>query len=90
MDAKMDAKLRSINQLRLLSAEEAIERIFDGIASPALKGELFKWFAFGTTGKGRELHRLTPEELGELMDKLPNLVLAMYAYHQEIQKGADK
>lgn len=90
MDAQMDAKLRSINRIKLLSAEEAIERTFDGIDSPALKAELFKWFVFGTTGKGKELHRLSAEELGELMDKLPDLVLALYAYHQEIQKGADK
>ncbi|MDN5286587.1 MAG: hypothetical protein JWR38_2861 [Mucilaginibacter sp.] len=86
----MEAKLRSINQLRLLSAEEAIERIFDGIDSPALKAELFKWFAFGTTGKGKELHTLSTEELGDLMDKLPDLVLALYTYQKEIQKGADK
>jgi hypothetical protein len=86
----MEASIKSINQINLLSAEEAIERIFAGIDSPALKAELFKWFAFGTTGKGKELHTLSTEELGELMDKLPDLVLALYAYHQEIQKGADK
>jgi hypothetical protein len=86
----MDAKLKSINRINLLSAEEALERIFDGIDSPALKAELFKWLTFGTTGNGRKLHTLTPEELGDLMDKLPDLVLALYAYQKEIQKGADK
>jgi hypothetical protein len=86
----MDAKLKSINHIRLLSAEEALERLFDGIDSPALKDELFKWFAFGTTGKGKTLHNLTPEELGDFMDKLPDLVLALYNFQKEIQKGGDK
>ena len=86
----MDAKLTSINQIQLLSAEEALERIFTAIDSPALKDELFKWFAFGVTGKGKELHTLTAEELGELMDVLPNLVLALYNYQKEIRKGGDK
>ncbi|WP_419699463.1 hypothetical protein [Mucilaginibacter sp. NFX135] len=86
----MDAKLKSINRIQLLSAEEALERIFAGIDSPAVKCELFKWFAFGTTGRGKELHTLTPEELGDFMDKLPDLALALYNYHKEMQKGADK
>jgi len=86
----MDAKLTSINHIQLLTAEEALERIFDGIDSPALKSELFKWFAFGVTGKGKSLHTLTPEELGDFMDKLPDLVLALYNFQMEIQKGGDK
>ena len=86
----MDAKLKSINHFRLLKPEDALEQIFAAIDSPALKDELFKWFALGITGKGKELHSLTPEELGELMDKLPELVLALYNFQKEIQKGGDK
>lgn len=86
----MDAKITSINQIKLLSAEEALERIFAAIDSPALKEELFKWFAFGITGKGKQLHTLTAEELGDLMDILPDLVLALYNYQKEIQEGGDK
>jgi hypothetical protein len=86
----MDAKITSINQIQLLSAEEALERIFAAIDSPALKDELFKWFAFGITGKGKQLHTLTAEELGELMDILPDLVLALYNYQKETRKGGDK
>ena len=86
----MEAKLKSINQIKLLRAEEALEQIFDDIDSLAVKCELFKWFAFGTIGKGKEQHTLTTEELGDFMDKLPDLDLSLYTYHKEIQKGADK
>jgi hypothetical protein len=86
----MDAKLKSINQIKLLTATEALERLFDSIESPLVKSEVFKWFAFGMNGKGKTLQTLTPEQLGELMDKLPDLVLALYNYQKEIQKGGDK
>ena len=86
----MEASIKSFNQRKHLSAEEALELIFSGIDSPTVKCELFKWFAFGLTGKGKTLSGLSPEELGILMDKIPDLILALYAYHLEIQKGADK
>jgi hypothetical protein len=86
----MDAKITSINHIQLLTAAEALERIFDGIESPLVKSEVFKWFAFGMNGKGKTLSTLTAEQLGELMDILPDLVLALYNYQKEIQKGGDK
>lgn len=86
----MEASIKPINQIPLLCAEQALERIFAAIDSPTVKGELFKWFAFGLTGKGKTLSDLNTEELGILMDKFFNLIPALYTYHLEIQKGADK
>jgi hypothetical protein len=83
----MGAKITSVNQVKLLTAQEAIERIFAGIESPEVKHELSKWHALGEAIK---LHHLTPEQLADLMDRLPDLVLALYSYQMEIQKGADK
>ncbi|QEM12370.1 hypothetical protein [Mucilaginibacter rubeus] len=86
----MNAKLKTINRMTLLTAEEAMKRIFAMVDSPALKAQLSKWQDFGLSEAAGDLHTLSAEELGDFMDRLPDLVLALYAYQKEIQKGGDK
>ncbi|QQL49894.1 hypothetical protein [Mucilaginibacter ginkgonis] len=87
----MEAETTTLfNRIKLLSAEGALERLFETTDDAVLKAELEKWFFFGLTGNGKSLSTLNSVQLAELMDKIPDLVLALYTFHQEIQKGADK
>ncbi|MDT3404257.1 hypothetical protein [Mucilaginibacter terrae] len=83
------AKVKTLNSVHLISPEQALEQIFGTIASAEVKAELQKWYAFGLTGDGRELHKLPPEQLGLFIHKLQDLSLALYAQQQEVQKGGD-
>jgi hypothetical protein len=83
------AKVQTFNSVHLITPEQALERIFSTIDSAEVKAELTKWYAFGLTGNGRDLHQLSPEQLGLFIHKLQDLSLALYAHQQEVQKGED-
>jgi hypothetical protein len=83
------AKVKTLHAVNLITAGQALERIFSTIASEEVKAELQKWYDFGLTGNGSDLHRLPQEQLGLFITKLQDLSLALYAQQQEVQKGED-
>jgi len=83
------AKVKTLSSTQIIFAEQALDNLFSTINSAEVKVELNKWFAFGLTGGGENLHQLSPEELAEFLDKIRDLSLALYCYQQEVQKGGD-
>lgn len=79
----MDSNIKSLNAIKLLDAEEAIERILSGLQSQKLKMELKKWYSFGLSKEGQGLIDLSSEELGSFMDKLSDITLVLYNYHHK-------
>jgi hypothetical protein len=86
----MEAKVKSFSPIKLLTSDEALERLFAGIESAEVKEELSKWFSFGLKDPGIRLSILTTEQLAIFLDKLPDILLVLYNNSLEIQKGADK
>lgn len=86
----MEATVKSINRIKLLTSEEALELLYAGIESSVIKEELSKWFSFGLKDNDIRLSALTTEQLAIFLDKIPDLLLILYNKIPEIQKGADK
>ncbi|WPU94822.1 hypothetical protein SNE25_04710 [Mucilaginibacter sabulilitoris] len=86
----MTAKVRSLNRHDLLNAGEAIERILSVVDSAEIKNELLKWLEIGFKDHSKTLANFSSEELAIFLDKLPDLVLALYCYQKETEKGDDK
>ncbi|RVT98477.1 hypothetical protein EOD41_16955 [Mucilaginibacter limnophilus] len=81
------AKLKTIHSASLLSAEQALEKLFSTIPSPEVQAELRRWLDYGRTRSEETLRYLSPEQLSLFLDKLPDLLLAIYCQQQEDQKG---
>jgi hypothetical protein len=86
----MDAKIKSFSSIKLLSSSEAMAAFLRSIESEEVKHELLRWLYFGANDERNLLTSLDWEQLALFMDKLPDLVLILYARQMEIQKGADK
>ena len=85
----MEATIKPLNSPQLLTAQQALDRLFRTVTSAAVKAELERWYAFGLTGAGQNLSLLTSGELAEFLDKIRDLSLAIYCYQSEVQKGGD-
>ncbi len=82
------AKVETINSVKLLTADQALENLWLSINDAAVATELRKWLSHGLTGSASTLQQLTPEQLTLFLDKLPDLLLALYCQQQqEDQKG---
>ena len=86
----MEAKIKSINSVKLITPEEALEAILRSINSAEVRAELLKWLAFGADAKNNTLTSLSTEQLTIFMDKLPDLILVLYTHQKELQKGGDR
>jgi hypothetical protein len=82
----LKANIKSFSPRKMLSAEEAMEKILTGIASAQVRKEVNKWYLFGLQGGGKDLKKLSPEELGFFMDKLSDIALVLYNFHQPIEE----
>lgn len=82
------AKIKTINSVEPLSARQALEKLWLSIRDERVRKELERWLSEGLTGSGTTLHELTPEQLTLFLDKLQDLLLAIYCLQQpEDQKG---
>ncbi|QXV66841.1 hypothetical protein INP83_07085 [Mucilaginibacter sp. 21P] len=81
------AKVKTIYSAPMLSARQAMDKLLLSIGDEEVRAELQKWLHDGLTGSGSTLHRLRPEQLTLFLDKLPDLLLALYCQQQEDQKG---
>jgi len=86
----MEAKIKSINSVKLITPGEAMDAILRSVDSELVKAELQRWLNFGSTLADGKLDTFTTEELILFMDKLPDLILALYTRQQEEKKGADR
>jgi hypothetical protein len=81
------AKVETINSVKLLSADQALEKLWLSVNDADVATELHKWLDYDLTGSASTLRQLTPEQLTLFLDKLPDLLLAIYCQQQEDQKG---
>jgi|GEM_PF-2667829 len=81
------AKIETINSVKLLTAEQAMEKLLHSVSSPEVKAELELWLQFGHTSSDSQLRNLTPEQLTLFLDKITDLLLVLYCLQQEDQKG---
>ncbi|MHB8208613.1 hypothetical protein [Mucilaginibacter sp.] len=86
----MEAKIKSINSVKLISPEEALEAMLRTVNSGEVRAELLKWLDFGADPKNTTLSSLSTEQLILFMDKLPDLILVLYTRQKELQKGGDR
>ncbi len=82
------AKIKTINSVKLLTAEQALEKIFQSVNSAEVKAELVLWLQFGHTSSASQLRNLSPEQLTLFLDKITDLLLTLYCLQQQQdQKG---
>lgn len=81
------AKIKTINSVKLLTAEQALEKLLHSVTSPEVKIELERWLQFGHTSSNSQLRNLTPEQLTLFLDKITDLLLTLYCIQQQGQKG---
>lgn len=62
----------------MISPEDALKTLFGTIDSDEVKGELNKWFDFGSDLHNSQISNLNTEQLALFMDKIPDLVLILY------------
>jgi len=74
----LQAKVKSINGIALISPEDALKALFGTIDSDEVKRELNKWFNFGLDLHNSHISDLNTEQLALFLDKIPDLVLILY------------
>jgi hypothetical protein len=86
----MEAKIKSINSVKLITSGEAMDAILRTTDSAEVRAELQRWLDSGARIKDSKLPFFSTEELVLFTDKLPDLILALYVRQQEEKKGADR
>lgn len=81
------AKVKTIYSAEPLNARQATDKLLLSIRDERVLAELQKWLHDGLTGSGSTLYELSSEQLALFLDKLPDLLLALYCQQQEDQKG---
>jgi hypothetical protein len=79
----LQAKVKSISGIQLISSEEALKALLGTIDSDVVKEELNKWFEFGLDTPNSHISNLDTEQLALFMDKISDLMLILYNLRKE-------
>jgi len=83
------ANIKTLSSINLITAEQALEKLWDRVPSKEVKAVLKSWRVLANTKVADSLYQLNNEELAEFLDFIPDLLLILYTQNQEAQKGDD-
>lgn len=63
---------------QLLDADQALDKVLSSIHDEQVRQELMAWFQYGSENRKKQLAALSAEQLGLLLEKIPDLLLILY------------